>query len=83
MARNLLGRVEVVAPVEDKQAREKIWESLQTMLSDRRQTWDMNAQGDYRLRQPQNPAEELGVHDLLAEKSRLKSLVFKMEELKN
>jgi polyphosphate kinase len=83
MTRNLLGRVEVVAPVEDKQAREKIWESLQAMLNDRRQTWDMDAQGDYRLRQPQSPAEEIGVHDLLCEKTRLKSLVFKMEELKN
>ncbi|MGZ3721561.1 MAG: polyphosphate kinase 1 [Bdellovibrionales bacterium] len=83
MTRNLLGRVEVVAPVEDKQAREKIWESLQAMLNDRRQTWDMDGNGNYVLRQPLNPAEEIGVHDLLAEKTRLKSLLFKMDELKN
>jgi len=83
MTRNLLGRVEVVAPVEDKQSREKIWEALQIMLNDRRQTWDMNGSGDYILRQPQNPGEEVGCQDMLAEKARLKSLLFKkMDELK-
>lgn len=83
MARNLLGRVEVVAPVEDKLGREKIWEALQAMLGDRRQTWDMDGAGNYSLRQPQSPAEEVGVHDLLADKARVKSLMFKMDELKN
>lgn len=82
MARNLLGRVEVVAPVADKQAREKIWEALQIMVSDRRLTWDMDGNGDYHLRQPQQPGEEMGCHDLLAEKARLKSLLYKMEELR-
>jgi polyphosphate kinase len=83
MARNLLGRVEVVAPVEDKQAKEKIWEALQTILHDRRQTWDMDGQGDYVLRQPNAPAEEIPAQEVLAEKARLKSLLFKLDELKN
>ena len=83
MTRNLLGRVEVVAPVEDKLAKEKIWEALQIMLNDKRLTWDMDANGDYTLRRPQNPGEEMGCHDLLAEKARLKSLLFKMDEFKN
>lgn len=83
MSRNLLGRVEVVAPVEDKLAKEKIWEALQVMLNDRRQTWDMDSTGNYTLRQPTSPAEETGVHELLAERARLKSLMFKMDELKN
>jgi len=82
MARNLLGRVEVVAPVEDKQAREKIWEALQIMIKDHRLTWDMDSEGNYLLRQPHQPGEEIGCHELLAEKARLKSLLFKMEELK-
>ena len=83
MTRNLLGRVEVVTPVEDKAAREKIWESLQVLLNDRRLAWDMQSDGSYRLRQPQSAGEDMGAHDLLAEKSRLKSLLFKLDELKN
>lgn len=83
MSRNLLGRVEVAVPVEDKMAREKIWEALQIMLNDRRLSWEMNSEGSYHLRQPTDPREELGCQELLAEKSRLKSLLFKMDELKN
>jgi polyphosphate kinase len=82
MSRNLLGRVEVAVPVEDKVAREKIWETLQIMLNDRRLSWDMDSEGDYKLR-PSDPGGELGCQELLAEKSRLKSLLFKMDELKN
>jgi polyphosphate kinase len=82
MSRNLLGRVEVIAPVEDKSAREKIWEAIQIMLNDRRLAWDLESDGTYRLRRPSDAAEEMGCQDLLAEKTRLKSLVNKLEELK-
>lgn len=82
MSRNLLGRVEVIAPVEDKSAREKIWEALQIMLNDKRLVWDLESEGTYKLRRPSDPAEEMGCQDLLAEKTRLKSLVNKLEELK-
>jgi len=82
MTRNLLGRVEVATPVEDRASREKIWETLQTLLKDRRQAWDMESDGSYQLRSPMSPAEEVPAHDLLAEKTRLKSLALKMEELK-
>lgn len=83
MSRNLLGRVEVVTPVEDKMGREKIWEALQVMLQDRRLTWDMDGDGNYTLRYPVEPGEEMGCQDLLAEKARLKSLLFKLDELRN
>lgn len=83
MARNLLGRVEVIAPVYDKSAREKLWEALQVMLSDQRLTWDMQGDGTYILRHPQDSAQEIGCHELLAEKSRLKALASKLEEVKN
>jgi polyphosphate kinase len=83
MARNLLGRVEVVTPVEDKAAREKIWEAFQIMLADRRLTWDMDSEGSYLPRTALNPGEEIGCQELLAEKARLKSLLFKLEEFKN
>lgn len=83
MTRNLLGRVEVIAPVLDKSARERIWEALQILWNDHRLAWDMDANGDYHLRQPRGPDEELGCHDLLAEKSRLRSLMWKIDEFKN
>ncbi|MGE3680692.1 MAG: polyphosphate kinase 1 [Bdellovibrionales bacterium] len=81
MSRNLLGRVEVVVPVEDRSAREKIWESLQILLNDRRLAWDMDADGSYRLRKPSQAGDEVSCHEILAEKARLKSLVFKLDEL--
>jgi polyphosphate kinase len=77
MSRNLLGRVEVVTPVEDRQSREKIWEAFQIMLRDRRLTWDMDAGGDYHQRQPNSPEEEIGCHEILAERARLRSLAAK------
>ena len=83
MTRNLHGRVEVAAPVEDKLAREKIWESLQSMLKDRRQAWDMQGDGSYQQRIPANPSEEIPAQEMLAEKTRLKAVAYKLEELKN
>lgn len=83
MARNLLGRVEVIAPVYDRGAREKLWEALQIMLADQRLTWDMQGDGTYNLRRPQDSAQEVGCHELLAEKTRLKALASKLEEVKN
>lgn len=79
MSRNLLGRVEVVAPVADRQAKEKIWEALQAMTADRRLTWDMDAEGEYTLRWPKLPGEEIGLHELISEKARLKSLILKTD----
>lgn len=83
MGRNLLGRVEVAAGVEDKSAREKIWEALQIMLNCQRLAWDMLPDGSYELRRPRSPAGEVGCQELLAEKARQKSLALKMDELKN
>lgn len=83
MGRNLLGRVEVITPVEDKSSKEKLLESLQLMLVDQRLAWDMRGDGTYTLRLPQDAAQEIGCHDLLAEKARLKALTFKIDELKN
>jgi polyphosphate kinase len=80
MSRNLLGRVEVIAPIEDKQAREKVWEALHILLSDRRQAWDMDGQGDYQLRRPSGPSENASAQEILAERTRLKALLFKTEK---
>lgn len=83
MGRNLLGRVEVIAPIEDKLAREKVWEALNVMLNDHRLVWDMDSAGDYRLRRPQTPEQEAGAHDVLTEKMRARALARKLEDAKN
>ncbi|MGE4131172.1 MAG: polyphosphate kinase 1 [Bdellovibrionales bacterium] len=79
MGRNLLGRVEVITPVEDRPARDKIWEALQVMIQDRRLAWDMDAQGNYHLRHPSTPEEEVGCHDLIAERARQRAVIVKIE----
>jgi polyphosphate kinase len=83
MARNLLGRVEVVAPIEERGSKEKIWEAFQIMLNDKRLSWEMNSDGEYTLNRPSSPSEEIGSQELLGEKARLKSLSYILDELKN
>lgn len=83
MTRNLHGRVEVATPIEDKLGKEKIWETLQTLLKDKRQAWNMDSEGSYELRKPENPGEEVPAQDVLAEKTRMKAISFKMEDFKN
>lgn len=75
MTRNLLGRVEVVTPVLDKAAKDKIWEALQIMLNDRRLSWQMDCEGNYSLRLPISTDEEVSAHELLSERARVKSLL--------
>ncbi len=68
MYRNLLGRVEVVAPVEDAAAKARLWEVLQVLLRDRRQAWDLRPDGSYVQRQPaagDDGPESRGTHAAL------------------
>ena len=62
MSRNLQNRVEAVSPVEDRPLRERLWQSLQVMLGDRRQAWEMDADGNYRQRLVADPALDVGTH---------------------
>jgi polyphosphate kinase len=66
MYRNLNTRVEAVAPIEDRAGRRRLWAILEQCLRDRRQAWDMNADGAYTLRSaeglsPESP-EAIGTH---------------------
>lgn len=61
MYRNLLGRIETVAPIEESSHRSRIWEVLQVMLSDRRSAWTLNVDGTYTQLVSKN-ADELGTH---------------------
>ena len=68
MFRNLSSRVEVVAPVASREARERLWETLDILLRDERQAWQMDANGEYTRLQPAGPGsgpEQLGTHQTL------------------
>lgn len=51
MTRNLRSRVEVVAPVEEADLQEELREIFEAQLSDRRNVWDMKADGTFVRRQ--------------------------------
>lgn len=77
MSRNLLGRVEVATPIEDRPLCEKLYEILNVMVEDHRLAWEMNAEGSYKLRQPRNAEEAHGCQEVLMERARLRALLIK------
>ena len=69
MYRNLLGRVEVVTPVQARPLRERLWENFQVMLRDQRQAWDLHRDGTYLQRRP-DPPDAPGTHQILMDLTR-------------
>jgi polyphosphate kinase len=67
MSRNLNERVEAVVPLESPQARTKVWETLQIMLEDRRQSWELQTSGVYVRREEDSTQQTLGTHGTLME----------------
>jgi len=65
MKRNLGSRVEVVAPVEAPDLREKLGQILQTQLNDRRSAWDMQPDGSYIQRRPAAGEDDRGAQEIL------------------
>lgn len=67
MYRNLSKRVEIVSPVSDAQARERLWEVLDVCLRDRRQAWTLGEDGAYSRLNPQGDSgpEAVGTHQTL------------------
>ncbi|MDH5176925.1 MAG: polyphosphate kinase 1, partial [Gammaproteobacteria bacterium] len=47
MDRNLSRRIEAIAPVEARNLRERLWETLQVQLADLRNAWQMQSDGSY------------------------------------
>jgi polyphosphate kinase len=78
MYRNLLGRIETMSPIDSKSARERLWEILETMLSDRRSSWEMQSDGTYVQAQPRTATEQEGTHRRLMALTKTRH----MEELK-
>jgi polyphosphate kinase len=65
MKRNLEGRVEVLAPVEDPELRQDLRLVLDAQLSDRRSGWDMQSDGSYLQRQPVDATDKRGCQEAL------------------
>lgn len=73
MYRNLLARVEVVAPIEDGNLRRQCWEILQVILRDRRQSWFLQPDGAYRRATPLPGQADSGTHEALMQLARQRS----------
>jgi polyphosphate kinase len=71
MYRNLHARVEAICPVYDRQAKEKLWDILQSYWNDKVQTWAMSSEGSY-LKKRKQPTD-VGVQKLMMEKALVKT----------
>ena len=67
MHRNLSERVEAAVPIVDRRLRLRLWEILETCLSDRRNAWELQPDGGYRQLHPdpEDSAQLEGTHATL------------------
>ena len=70
MSRNLDRRVEAVTPIEESGLIQQLKEILDIMLADNRQAWDLQSDGTYVQRRPNENEEAKGTHALLMAKAR-------------
>ena len=70
MTRNLSRRVEAVTPVENKQIIKDLQEILGVMLADNRQAWELQSDGTYIQRQPNEDRKAESTHDVLMEMAK-------------
>jgi polyphosphate kinase len=67
MTRNLSRRVEAVAPIESPEIVRDLQEILGIMLADNRQAWELQSDGSYIQRKPQNNASVQSSQNILME----------------
>jgi polyphosphate kinase len=67
MPRNLDRRVEAITPVEDSELAKDLQEILSIMLADNRQAWELQADGSYVQRQPNEGEPERNSHKMLTD----------------
>ena len=70
MRRNLDDRVEVVVKVEDEVAVARLQRTLRFCLEDNRQAWDLEPDGRYTLRRPNDGDPVRAFHDTLMRRAR-------------
>lgn len=69
MHRNLHNRVELIAPIYDLKLKEKLWEFIEIIMNDNRQSWVLNQDGTYTQRVPAEGEAERGSHEVLMNKT--------------
>ncbi|QGJ71248.1 Polyphosphate kinase [Planctomycetales bacterium 10988] len=73
MYRNLSNRVEAITPVENVVLREKLWHILDVMQQDQRNCWEMQPDGSYIQRTPDETATgpaRVGTHETMMQDAR-------------
>ena len=68
MVRNLLNRVEVAFPVDDRELAERLRGDLETYLADNCQSWVLQSDGSYIQNSPEAGEERLAAQSLLLER---------------
>lgn len=68
MVRNLLNRVEVAFPVDDRELAERLRGDLETYLADNCQSWVLQSDGSYIQNSPEEGEERLAAQSLLLER---------------
>ncbi|MFI4860763.1 MAG: polyphosphate kinase 1 [Phycisphaerales bacterium JB063] len=76
MYRNLNNRVECITPIYDPSHQRRLYEILEIMFADQRQSWDMQPDGSYVQRQPSDPRDPtaVGTHRSLMDLTRLEQI---------
>jgi polyphosphate kinase len=69
MHRNLHNRVELIVPIFDLKLKEKLWEFIEIIMNDNRQSWILNQDGTYTQRVPAEGEAERGSHEVLMNKT--------------
>ncbi len=70
MPRNLDRRVEAIVPIESSEIVQDLQEILGIMLSDNRQSWELQSDGSYVQRRPRDNASENSSHKILMDMAR-------------
>ena len=69
MTRNLSRRVEAVTPIEEQNLTKDLQEILGIMLADNRQAWELQSDGSYVQRQPNEGVQAQSTHEILMKMS--------------
>lgn len=75
MHRNLHGRLEVAVPIYDRKLKRRCWEILNNTLSDQRQAWEMDTEGQYTQRQGEegDEAAKIGSQERLMQLTTMRT----------
>lgn len=73
MTRNLESRVEVLVPIEHEALRRQLHAILEAQLNDQRGAWEMQSDGEYIQRQPQNNQSRLSSQEMFVAAAALRA----------